>query len=160
MLRPPRRGRQLARCLQIVMRLSNTARLPMGELVSEFSCDAGWRTIYRDIELLREAGIPIIHEDGEVWLLSTAVRGAWFITPHAVRRYIERIAPHLSYGQALAELISESERAHFVRADETCEQWRGAKPRRLRFRVARGEAGLPQLVTVLPSHDKGRRASA
>lgn len=90
--------------------------------------------------------------------LSRELPGRWWISPHAVRRYRER-APGkrlLTYEQALAEIITESERAHFVRDNgDGTEQWRGAKPHRLRFRVARGNAGKPQLVTVLRGCDAG-----
>jgi len=118
------------------------------------SCGDGChvRTVYRDLDALSDVGIPVWREGGRVALL--AARGAWFITPHAVRRYIDRIAPHLTYEQALAELIHESERAHMVKVVEDVEHWRGAKPRRLRFRVSRRGAGLPQLITVLRGHDR------
>lgn len=84
-------------------------------------------------------------------------RGRWFITPHAVRRYIERCpgARPLTYEQALARLIRESEKAHMVKARRNPgeELWRGGKPHRLRFVVARGNGGMPQLVTVLRGCD-------
>ena len=81
-------------------------------------------------------------------------RGRWFITPHAVRRYIERIDPSATFESALEVLISESERAHRVKAvGPDVALYRGAKPRRLRFRVAESGPGLPQLVTVLRSWD-------
>lgn len=87
--------------------------------------------------------------------------GAWFITPHAVARYIERVRPQLTYELALSELIAESKSAHMVKEIEHG-MWlyRGAKPRRLRFRVSTREPGLPQLVTVLTAHDGLRRLHA
>lgn len=91
-------------------------------------------------------------------------RGRWFITPHAVRRYIERCpgARQISYEEALERLISASETAHFVKARRNPgeELWRGGKPDRLRFVIARVHGGLPQLVTVLRGCDtpeKGQR---
>jgi|WetSurMetagenome_2_1015567.scaffolds.fasta_scaffold721334_1 hypothetical protein len=89
----------------------------------------------------------------------TAV-GRWFITPHAVHRYIENIRPGLDYDHALGELIRHSDTAHFVRAtvvDGICiERWRAPKPTQIRFIVSHGPGAKPQLVTVLPSHDRRR----
>lgn len=82
------------------------------------------------------------------------IDGPWFITPHAVKRYIERVRPHLSYERALADLVAESKRAHAVKEIEPgLWLWRGGKPRRLRFRVSTLGDGAPQLVTVLAAHD-------
>lgn len=89
-----------------------------------------------------------------------ATRGRWWISPHAVRRYIERCpgARRLSYGEALERLIAASETAHFVKTRRNSgeELWRGPKPYRLRFVVCRANAGLPQLVTVLRGCDANR----
>lgn len=86
--------------------------------------------------------------------------GPWWITPHAVRRYIQRCpgARRLTYDQALGRLIDEAGRAHLVKARRNAgeELWRGGKPHRLRFVVARGNSGLPQLVTVLRGCDATR----
>lgn len=81
------------------------------------------------------------------------MRGCWFITPHAVARYRERVRPNCSYEDALEDLIHESEHAHLIGYSGPLQQWRGARPRRLRFRVATGGDGKPQLVTVLPPFD-------
>ena len=90
----------------------------------------------------------------------SSAKGRWFITPHGVRRYIERCpgARRLTYEQALGRLIDESTKAHFVKArrNEGEELWRGGKPHRLRFVVCRANAGLPQLVTVLRGCDAHR----
>lgn len=86
-----------------------------------------------------------------------SAQGRWFVTPHAVERYRERVED-VSYADALASLVAESERAHPVREIEPgLWLWRGAKPRRLRFRVSTHGPGLPQLVTVLEAHDGRRR---
>lgn len=80
-----------------------------------------------------------------------AMRGRWFITPHAVRRFIARINPGDTYEQALARLIDASERAHLVKVrSDGVEEWRGPKPLRLRFRVTK--AG--QLLTVLAPYNR------
>lgn len=80
-----------------------------------------------------------------------AIPGRWFITPHAVRRYQDRVQS-VPYEVALAELVRLSLRAHMVRqlhADGT-ELWRGPKPLRLRFIVGVSSGGaLPQLLTVI-----------
>lgn len=98
--------------------------------------------------------------DGPLNRSSTSVHGRWWITPHAVRRYIERCpgARRLSFEQALERLIVASEAAHLVKARRNPgeELWRGGKPHRLRFIVARGNHGLPQLVTVLRGCDANR----
>lgn len=87
-----------------------------------------------------------------------AAVGAWFITPHAVRRYIERIEPGLTYEQALGALVRLSTEAQRVRdISPGLALYRGPKPMRVRLRVASGANGMmPQLVTVLPCHDGWR----
>jgi hypothetical protein len=86
--------------------------------------------------------------------------GRWFITPHAVRRYIERVRPGIAYERALSDLVRLSVKAHHVKAIEGgAELWRGPKPRRLRFIVAQGMAGKPQLVTVLFAFDRSQDAA-
>lgn len=76
------------------------------------------------------------------------------MTPHAVRRYQERVEA-VPYELALARLIDEMDRAHLVREiGPGVELWRGGRPRQLRFRVSRRGHGLPQLVTVLRAHDR------
>jgi hypothetical protein len=91
--------------------------------------------------------------------------GRWFITPHAVRRYIERCpgARLLTYEQALEMLIDESERAHRVKIRRNAgeELWRGGKPWRLRYvvRVDVPAGTLPQLLTVLRGCDAPRKAN-
>ncbi len=102
-------------------------------------------------------------------------QGRWFFTPHAIRRFASRALdwdgadadalPESVRRKALAELVLESERAHFVRTLPArgrfgaAEMWRGAAPRRLRFLVGSGEGPLPALLTVLSEHDE-REASA
>lgn len=81
--------------------------------------------------------------------------GRWFITPHAVHRYMARIARRLIYEEALAELASMSLTARYVKpAQGGAELWRTGKPLRLRFIVGPGEGDLPALLTVLPGHDR------
>lgn len=85
--------------------------------------------------------------------------GRWFVTPHAVERYVERIEPGLTYDEALGRLVALSERAHFVREKVTVdfgrvEIWRGPKPTRIRcYVVPGGEGEMDVLVTVLPTFD-------
>jgi len=75
--------------------------------------------------------------------------GRWFVTPHAVRQYVQRYAYQLSYDQALANLIRLSEGARFIRRSHGCELWRGPRPSRLRMIVGPGDGEKPALVTVL-----------
>lgn len=81
--------------------------------------------------------------------------GPWFVTPHAVERYIARVRPGLAYDVALWELAEQSRGAHFVKLRrDGHELWRGPKPRRLRFIVGHGGGDKPQLVTVLFAFDR------
>jgi hypothetical protein len=78
--------------------------------------------------------------------------GRWFITPHAVNRYIRRFAPRSTYEEALGALIRESAAARRIKVLPTgAVLYRGARPRRLRFFLREDvEApALPILVTVL-----------
>ena len=81
--------------------------------------------------------------------------GRWFITPHAVLRYMRRVRPGCSYEQALGDLIHLSRAARLVKRLNTGGWlYRGPKPHRLRLIVEESPAGpLPQLVTVLKGHD-------
>jgi hypothetical protein len=84
------------------------------------------------------------------------VTGKWFITPHAVRRYIERVDLSASYEEALAELIRWSEVARpKKKIAPGVWLYRGPRPLRLRLRVSHKGPGLPQLMTVLKSKDPG-----
>lgn len=79
-----------------------------------------------------------------------SARGRWFVTPHAVRRYIERVRPELTYEQALEELVAASMRARRLRETSPgVALYRDGRPLRTRFRVAENGPGLPQLLTVL-----------
>ena len=84
------------------------------------------------------------------------IAGKWFITPHAVRRYIERVDRSATYEQALAELIRWSEKAK-PKKEVAPGIWfyRGPRPLRLRLRVSHKGEGQPQLLTVLKSKDPG-----
>jgi hypothetical protein len=86
------------------------------------------------------------------------MRGKWFVTPHAVERYIQRFARGLTYEQALEDLIAYSGTAHYVKEwKPSIDLWKGPKPRRLRFWVGKREDGAPQLITVMGGHDPGFR---
>lgn len=100
------------------------------------------------------AGV-VCGERGAAQAARRSAEGAWFITPHAVRRYQQRVE-RVPYAVALNRLIGESTRAHRVRETRGGnELWRGPKPRRLRFIVgAAGACGLPQLITVMSTFDR------
>lgn len=80
--------------------------------------------------------------------------GPWFITPHAVRRYLDRVEPGLTFEQALGKLIHESRTATFVRLlpsveGQRIELWRGKRPHRLRlYLVYNNAVGMPALMTL------------
>src|SRR3970040_1832232 len=85
--------------------------------------------------------------------------GSWFITPHAVRRYIERHRPGLSYDHALTELVWWSEVSEVKCETRSGErQFNAEWPARLRFIVTRDaqHGGLATLLTVLPSNRRQR----
>jgi len=91
--------------------------------------------------------------------VNSGARGRWFVTPHAVWRYIERIRPGIDYEMARDELIEESLHAHFVRRQGNGDLWRGRRPLRLRFIVGwtdEAVGGLPPLLTVVVPHDRWR----
>lgn len=78
------------------------------------------------------------------------IDGPWFITPHAVHRYIERVDPHATYEDARAVLMSWAKVARPNRwVSDTVLQYRGPRPLRLRLRVAHTKTGAPQLLTVM-----------
>lgn len=81
--------------------------------------------------------------------------GRWFVTPHAVLR-MRQLCPRMDYETARAFLIAESETARFVRMkNRDAALFRGRKPFRHRYIVAPAKRPdeLPQLLTVLPTHD-------
>lgn len=86
-------------------------------------------------------------------------KGRFFVTPHAVHRYIERVHPGISYERALGEIIEAAAGAHYVKDYNSGQYWRGPKPMRLRLIVANGSGGeLPQITTILPASDNmGRK---
>lgn len=81
--------------------------------------------------------------------------GRFFVTPHAIERYTERIEPGLSYEESLGRMIRDLDGAKKVRDlaprdGVRCELWRGPRPRRTRYVIGYAEGGLPQVVTVPP----------
>jgi hypothetical protein len=95
--------------------------------------------------------------------LAAGAAGRFFITPHAVERYRERVPgkARLSYEQALRELVGLSSDAKFAYVREDgAELWRLGLPTRLRFRVERAAPGLPQITSVMMPFDHRPGASA
>lgn len=84
-------------------------------------------------------------------------RGRWFVTPHAVRQYIQRVRPRLSFEEALEELVDLSWRAHRVKEiGPGIALWRGPRPLRLRCIVSEQtteERPWIQLLTVYQGKD-------
>lgn len=92
-------------------------------------------------------------EEEKVGKKSGAV-GRFFITPHAVARYRERVHRGISYERALCEIIEQSNLAHYVKNYNTGQYWRGPKPMRIRLIVAPAKDNdLPHVVTILPAAD-------
>jgi len=88
-----------------------------------------------------------------------AVAGPWFISPHAVQRYRERVRD-VAPQEALDALVDVASRAHFVRElPSGLALWRGPRPLRLRLRVAKPTTAddLPSLVTVMAGCDAATR---
>ena len=83
------------------------------------------------------------------------MRGRWFIAPHAVRRFIERVWPGATYEEALERLIALSASARLIREDHHPGIDLYRTPRepggggRIRMLVSRRLPGAPQLVTVI-----------
>lgn len=78
--------------------------------------------------------------------------GRFFVTPHAVHRYQQRVRRWQLRG-GLAALIEAGEAAHKVRdLGDGVELWRAHRRHGgIRLRVARMGEGLPQVMTVLPA---------
>lgn len=78
--------------------------------------------------------------------------GKWFLSKHAVGRYINRCRPGLTFHLAFIELAEISTRAEFHRAvDIGVEEWKlpGDSPWRFRVAMPRpGDGRKPALVTV------------
>ena len=90
---------------------------------------------------------------------AASVGGRWFITPHAVTRYIERYRPNVSREQALTELVWWSEIAtEHCRTSSGEAQYNVEFPVRIRFVVTtqNRHGDLPTLLTVLPANRRRR----
>jgi hypothetical protein len=104
------------------------------------------------------------------------IRGRFYVTPYAVRRFRERVRPDLAPAAALERLIALTTGGRFVTpwrgrgileaagVGVRVELWRAPRvgtsgqrspESRVRFVVAHGRGGAPQVVTVLPN-PKGR----
>jgi hypothetical protein len=82
------------------------------------------------------------------------IAGRYFVTPHAVERFRERIAPHLSYGQALGAIIrgleettSEPRPAHSGKGYYV----RVRRPYAFRALIVPGDGPFPAVATVIRS---------
>lgn len=92
------------------------------------------------------------------------IHGPWFVSPHAVRRCIERLHPSFNYEQARDWLIKASKSAHYIRPSSQGrgEIWRASREfRRIRMMVEHYPGReLPTLCTVLTGHDGESAKSA
>lgn len=84
-----------------------------------------------------------------------AVRGKVFVTPHAVQRFRERIAPNLTYEEARDAILRGVEQTRSEPKRST--SWPGAvlprvrRPYPFRAVIGPGEGELPAVLTVLRS---------
>lgn len=83
------------------------------------------------------------------------IDGPFFITPHAVIRYQERVDRRCTKEQAFANLCECARTARLAKAlpdrdGHKCEQWRGKKPAALRLTVVYSDepGALPAVVSV------------
>lgn len=89
------------------------------------------------------------------------IRGPWYVTRRAVEQFCPLVGLNAGDDDEFARgeelLIEQTKAARHVRNQANGLQlYRGPSPKRLRFLVAvgkRDEGELPQLVTVLPTHD-------
>lgn len=86
------------------------------------------------------------------------VRSRFFATSHAVRQFVRRVRPDLSFVHARDELLRLAEGAHVVRpARNGCVLMRTPAPERLRLIVGPGQGPLPAIVTVETRCDEDAR---
>ena len=87
--------------------------------------------------------------------MKTGARGKFFVTEHAIARYIERFRPGLDRRDALSELIAISSAAEKLRTcPDGTEVWRGLKAApvsRLLFLVAQRSEGLLPAISTVPA---------
>lgn len=85
-----------------------------------------------------------------------------FVTPHAVRRWQQRIHRGVGHDQAIREILEALEICTLRSQDaDGTEHWRAPKRCRwgqIRFRLRPGRGPLPAVVTVLPEYDDVRRS--
>jgi hypothetical protein len=78
----------------------------------------------------------------------------YWITPHAVKRYVERVDRQCSPARARAILVDMVQRAHFVKIRANGQElWRGPPPRRIRLLVTR-QGDVMVLESVLFAFDR------
>lgn len=154
-------------CVEVLSHSTELERVPLGKKLREVpgwsgrvvvECNAVGEWLLRTAALVGLGGRlgygfgrVRVREAIDVPDLDAGVaRGAWFVTPHAVDRLLERGGRGGSREDALAELIDESRQAKFVRKLESgAELWVGPRPRRMRYVVGNGDGSKPVLVTVL-----------
>lgn len=92
------------------------------------------------------------------------IAGRFFVTPHAVERFRERIAPHLTYEEALGAIIhglKETTSAPKPRGDTGAITIRVRRPYNFRAVIMPGDGPAPAVVTILRSGgNQGRRRAA
>lgn len=82
------------------------------------------------------------------------MEGNFFVTPHAVRRFISRISPGMSYEQARDAIIDGVDRTDspLVRTrNGVAYVLRVRRPYSFRAVIGPGERGAPAIITILRS---------
>lgn len=146
-------------------RAHRTRNLVCAKCHKEFHDRSGRGPVPKYCSLLcnrRAAALSYYHRKRDASKQKSGASGRFFVTPHAVSRYRQRVHRGISYERALEEIMVESERAHFVKRAPLAyrgivEYWRGPKPMRIRLVVKQNHrVKLPTIVTVLPAADNLR----
>lgn len=86
------------------------------------------------------------------------IAGDFFITPHAVEQFRERIAPWLSYEQALGEIIKELRYANDFRPTQNGKAFYVRTKGKWKFRaIISGGYDRPAVITILRSGKSKKR---
>lgn len=110
----------------------------------------------------RAATLAWYHRKRAETKVKSGASGRFFVGPHAVKRYRERVHRGITYERALSEILEQAERAHFIKKQAlayrgNAEYWRGPNPMRLRLVVKHNPGmALPTIITILPAADNMR----
>jgi hypothetical protein len=139
-------------------RATRTRNLVCARCHKEFKDRAGIGPIPKFCSVLcscRAAGIAYYYRQREKAKQMSGASGKFFVTPHAVQRYRERVHRGITYEQALSEVIAAAATAHAVKEYRGGAQYYRCSRTfgRLRLLVNNKQPGKPQIVTILPAAD-------